>query len=225
MADIMYHRGPDDGGFFFEGPVALAHRRLSIIDLSDGGSQPMHSADGSLVIVYNGELYNYVELREELRRSGRRFHSESDTEVILEAYRQWGPACVTRFNGMWALALYDRTRHELFLSRDRFGIKPLYYIQDDARFGFASEIKGLLAAFPSCGAPIWRWFITFCPRVHWTTDRRPSSPIFARWRRRTMRCSTLRAASCVSGAIGILMSTHFARVGVAATLSKRYASS
>jgi asparagine synthase (glutamine-hydrolysing) len=148
MADIMHHRGPDDGDLFGEGPVALAHRRLSIIDLSEAGRQPMRSSDGSVVIVYNGELYNYLELREELRRLGSCFHTQTDTEVILEAYRHWGTDCVSRFNGMWALALYDRVRRELFLSRDRFGIKPLYYVNDGERFAFASEIKGLLAAFP-----------------------------------------------------------------------------
>jgi asparagine synthase (glutamine-hydrolysing) len=148
IADIMYHRGPDDGDFFHEGPVALAHRRLSIIDLSEAGRQPMRSGDGSLVIVYNGEIYNYLELREELRQAGRKFRTGTDTEVILEAYRHWGAGCVTRFNGMWAFALFDRIRRELFLSRDRFGIKPLYYAHDRERFAFASEVKGLLAAFP-----------------------------------------------------------------------------
>jgi asparagine synthase (glutamine-hydrolysing) len=148
MAGILYHRGPDDSDFYCDGPIALAHRRLSIIDLSEAGRQPMHSADGSLVIVYNGEIYNYLELREELRHAGRQFRTESDTEVILEAYHQWGADCVSRFNGMWAFALYDRTRRELFLSRDRFGIKPFYYVHDCESFAFASEIKGLLAAFP-----------------------------------------------------------------------------
>ncbi len=148
MADILYHRGPDDGDVYLEGPVALAHRRLSIIDLTEAGRQPMASRDGSLVIVYNGEIYNYLELRDELRQLGRVFSTETDTEVILEAYKQWGADCVSRFNGMWALALFDRGRREVFLSRDRFGIKPLYYVCDAQRFAFASEIKGLLAAFP-----------------------------------------------------------------------------
>ena len=148
MADVLYHRGPDDGDFFSDGPVALAHRRLSIIDLSDAGRQPMSSADGMLVIVYNGEVYNYLELREELRCAGHRFRTETDTEVVLAAYRHWGADCISRFNGMWAFALYDRARRELFLSRDRFGIKPLYYFSDHQRFAFSSEIKGLLAAFP-----------------------------------------------------------------------------
>jgi asparagine synthase (glutamine-hydrolysing) len=153
MADTLYHRGPDDGDVFAEGPVALSHRRLAIIDLSTAGRQPMYSGDGSLVIVYNGEIYNYLELREQLRRDGHLFRTDSDTEVILEAYRRWGAACVDRFNGMWAFAIYDRRRREMFLSRDRFGIKPLYYIHDEHRFAFASEIKALLAAFPELRRP------------------------------------------------------------------------
>jgi asparagine synthase (glutamine-hydrolysing) len=148
MADILYHRGPDDGDVYLDGAVALAHRRLSIIDLSAAGRQPMASHDGSLVIVYNGEIYNYLELRAELRQTGRTFLTNTDTEVILEAYNQWGADCVNRFNGMWAFALFDRRRREVLLSRDRFGIKPLYYVCDARRLAFASEIKGLLAAFP-----------------------------------------------------------------------------
>ena len=153
MAETLYHRGPDDGDVFAEGPLALSHRRLSIIDLSTAGRQPMHSGDGSLVIVFNGEIYNYLELREELRRDGHLFHTDTDTEVILEAYRRWGAECVSRFNGMWAFAIYDRRRREVFLSRDRFGIKPLYYIDDKDRFAFASEIKALLGAFPELRRP------------------------------------------------------------------------
>ncbi len=148
MAHALYHRGPDGGGFFVDGPVALAHRRLSIIDLTDGGHQPMVTADRRHVIVFNGEIYNFVELREELRALGCQFRTRSDTEVILHAYRTWGRACVERFNGMWAFALLDRAAGELFLSRDRFGIKPLYYVHDGQRFAFASEIKGLLSGLP-----------------------------------------------------------------------------
>lgn len=124
--------------------VSLAHRRLSIIDLTPGGHQPMSSADGRYWIVFNGEIYNYVELREELRVLEHQFISESDTEVILAAYKQWGVNCQDRFNGDWAIIIYDADRNEIFISRDRFGIKPLYYYQDNERILFASEIKGLL---------------------------------------------------------------------------------
>lgn len=148
MAHALHHRGPDDGGFLLDGAVALAHRRLSIIDLTEGGHQPMLTADRRHAIVFNGEIYNFVELREELVSLGCRFLTQSDTEVILHAYRVWGRACVERFNGMWAFALLDRASGEVFLSRDRFGIKPLYYVHDERRFAFASEIKGLLAGLP-----------------------------------------------------------------------------
>jgi asparagine synthase (glutamine-hydrolysing) len=148
MCKVLYHRGPDDGGVYVDGAVALGHRRLSIIDLSMGGHQPMVSSDGSLIIVYNGEIYNFLELRRELEDAGRVFRSDSDTEVILHAYDYWGEACVSHFHGMWAFALFDRRKREILLSRDRFGIKPLYYYHDNEVFAFASEIKGLLAGFP-----------------------------------------------------------------------------
>jgi asparagine synthase (glutamine-hydrolysing) len=148
MCRMLYHRGPDDGGTYVDGAVVLGHRRLSIIDLSIGGHQPMVSADGSLVIVYNGEIYNFVELRRELEEAGRIFRSDSDTEVILHAYARWGADCVSHFNGMWAFALFDRRTRQIILSRDRFGIKPLYYYHGQGVFAFASEIKGLLAGFP-----------------------------------------------------------------------------
>ncbi len=145
MTNIIAHRGPDDVGYYTRGPVVLGHRRLSILDLSKAGHQPMVSKDNRFVIVYNGEVYNYIELREELEQYGRAFHSHSDTEVILEAYRVWGKECVQRFNGMWAFALYDSQEEEIFFSRDRFGIKPLYYINRADCFAFSSEIKGILA--------------------------------------------------------------------------------
>jgi len=148
MVDIMAYRGPDDRGIHLDGPVALGHRRLSIIDLSEAGHQPMKSHDGKLVIVFNGEIYNYSELREELLKSGCSFNSQSDTEVILEAYRMWGCDCVQRFNGMWAFALYDKGREMVFFSRDRFGIKPLYYVDRPDCLAFASEVKVILEAFP-----------------------------------------------------------------------------
>lgn len=225
MTDIMYHRGPDDGDVFADGPVALAHRRLSIIDLSEGGHQPMHSADGSLVIVYNGELYNYIELRDELRGAGRRFRTDSDTEVILEAYGHWGADCVNRFNGMWALALYDRTRRELFLSRDRFGIKPVYYTHDDVRFAFASEIKGLLAAFPEQRHADLAMVHHFLPSGAF--DDGPETFFCGIRALEAAHNAVLSSTTAIfgSGAIGISTSRHFAGGGAAATRSKRCASS
>ncbi|HEX7649639.1 MAG TPA: hypothetical protein VF450_19745, partial [Noviherbaspirillum sp.] len=126
--------------------LALGHRRLSIIDLHVTGHQPMCTPDRRYWIVYNGEIYNYVELRAELESLGYRFHSHSDTEVVLAAYACWGKECLHRFNGMWAFAIYDTLRKDLFLARDRFGIKPLYYwIAPDGSFCFGSEIKQFTA--------------------------------------------------------------------------------
>jgi asparagine synthase (glutamine-hydrolysing) len=124
--------------------LAFGFRRLSIIDLSPAGHQPMGNADGSLWVVYNGEIYNYLELREELKARGHTFRTATDTEVILCAYEEWGEACLERFNGMWAFALWDGHRQQLFCARDRFGIKPFYYVWDGTTFAFASEIKALL---------------------------------------------------------------------------------
>lgn len=145
MAARLRHRGPDGSGVWVEGGAGLAHRRLSIIDL-DGGAQPMHSADGAHVIVFNGEIYNFAELRSELEGKGHRFHTRSDTEVMLAAYRAWDVRCVERFNGMFAFALWDRERRRLFAARDRLGKKPFYYAASPTRFLFASELKALLEA-------------------------------------------------------------------------------
>lgn len=145
MSGRLAHRGPDGDGAYANGRIALAHRRLSIIDLSDDACQPMTNENGSLRLVFNGEIYNYVELRDELERAGHRFASKSDTEVILHAYEEWGAGCAARFNGMWAFAIWDEGRQELFCSRDRFGIKPFYFAEADGSFLFASEIKALLA--------------------------------------------------------------------------------
>ena len=144
MIGQVQHRGPDAFGITTEGPAGLAHARLSIIDL-EGGVQPMASADGDLVLSFNGEIFNYVELREELIRKGRVFRTSSDTEVILHLYEEMGPDCVTRFNGQWAFALWDRKRQRLFLSRDRIGVRPLFYTQTSSGFLFGSEIKSLIA--------------------------------------------------------------------------------
>jgi asparagine synthase (glutamine-hydrolysing) len=146
MTDAMAHRGPDDAGVFTDGPVGLGHRRLSIIDLSSAGHQPMHNEDGQIALVFNGEVYNFRELRNHLEDRGHRFHSQTDTEVVVHAYEEWGENCVTRFNGMFAFALWDSRKRQLFLARDRYGIKPLYYCENAETFVFASEIKPILAA-------------------------------------------------------------------------------
>jgi asparagine synthase (glutamine-hydrolysing) len=148
MSDVIAHRGPDDAGlqWFPDSASGLAHRRLSIIDLSDAGHQPMWSVSGQLCLVFNGEIYNYKPLRRELEGLGMRFRSQSDSEVLLYAYQEWGTACLHRLNGMFAFAIYDARRHKLFAARDRVGIKPLYYYSGDGRFVFASEIKALFAS-------------------------------------------------------------------------------
>ncbi|MFA5247964.1 MAG: asparagine synthase (glutamine-hydrolyzing) [Candidatus Paceibacterota bacterium] len=143
MSQKLAHRGPDGNGIYLNGNVGLVHRRLAIIDLTEDGAQPMSNEDGSLIITFNGEIYNYIELREELIKKGYVFKSGSDTEVIIHAYEEWGSACVNRFNGMWAFALWDSKRQELFCARDRFGIKPFYYTRVGDSFFFASEIKAL----------------------------------------------------------------------------------
>lgn len=142
----MRHRGPDDEGLFLDGAVGLAHNRLSILDLSAHGHQPMHDAEGRTWIVYNGEIYNFQEIRKDLEAAGHRFQSTGDTEVILHAYRQWGRECVERFNGMFAFVLYDQKTRDLFAVRDRLGIKPFYYYVDDRQFVFASETKAVVQA-------------------------------------------------------------------------------
>ncbi|AFV22880.1 putative asparagine synthetase, glutamine-hydrolyzing [Methanolobus psychrophilus R15] len=144
MCDAIKHRGPDDEGAHVDDTVSLGHRRLSILDLSEKGHQPMYSEDGDLVLVYNGEIYNFLEIKEELISKGHHFRSRTDTEVILHCYQEYGTDCVRHFNGMWAFCIYDRSKNNLFLSRDRFGIKPLYYHYDGSSFIFASEIKALL---------------------------------------------------------------------------------
>jgi asparagine synthase (glutamine-hydrolysing) len=146
MAAALDHRGPDGDGAFFADGVALGFRRLAIIDLSEAGMQPFASDDGTLRLLHNGEVYNYRELRRELESHGHRFRSATDTEVILRAYEEWGERCVERFNGMWAIALWDARRRRLFCSRDRFGVKPFYYRWDGAQFAFASELKAFRAA-------------------------------------------------------------------------------
>lgn len=149
MTDIQAHRGPDDHGIWHEpvegvGFVGLGSRRLAILDLSPAGHMPWRTDDGALTLVFNGEVYNYRELRRELEAAGLGFRSSGDTEVVLRAYQHWGPECVKRFNGMFALAIWDRPKRRLFMARDHFGIKPLYYACANGRLALASELKSLL---------------------------------------------------------------------------------
>lgn len=152
MNDAIVHRGPDDEGVFVEGGLGLGHRRLAILDLSKDGHQPMTRSSSGLVIVFNGEIYNYLEIRAELHELGHVFETGTDTEVILAAYAQWGEACVKKFNGMWSFALFDRSNNRLFCSRDRFGVKPFYYVRTAERLVFGSEIKQLLPYLTSVSA-------------------------------------------------------------------------
>jgi len=145
MSAKVARRGPDDQGEFYDGPVMLGHRRLSIIDLSPAGHQPMHDSSGRFSIVFNGTIYNYPELRELLIGKGYQFNSHSDTEVILNAYACWGEDFVERLHGMFAFAIWDKQRQSLLLARDRMGIKPLYYARSPGGFYFASNPQALLA--------------------------------------------------------------------------------
>lgn len=144
MTDIQRHRGPDDEGHYINNSVGLGHRRLSIIDLSPAGHQPMCNEDGTIWITYNGEVYNYIELTPELKAKGHVFSSSTDTEVIIHAYEEYGEECLQKFNGMFAFAIWDERKKKLFCARDRFGIKPFYYYFDSRRFHFASEIKAII---------------------------------------------------------------------------------
>ncbi|MBL7909540.1 MAG: asparagine synthase (glutamine-hydrolyzing) [Bacteroidia bacterium] len=145
MMALMKHRGPDDEGVFLDKCFGFGFVRLSIIDLSSAGHQPMQSSDGRYVLVFNGEIYNYIELREELRSLGVAFNTQTDSEVLLNAYIYWGEECLHKFNGMWAFAIYDKQSKNLFAARDRFGVKPFYYLQTKNQFAFCSEIPPLLS--------------------------------------------------------------------------------
>jgi len=145
MIEVLHHRGPDDTGLFSDDGIGLANARLSIIDI-EGGHQPISNEDGSVHVTYNGEIYNYRELRAELQRLGHRFKTQSDTEVIVHGYEQWGDNCVAKLNGMFAIALWDSAKRKLFLARDRMGIKPLYYAVDGESLFFGSEMKAILQA-------------------------------------------------------------------------------
>ncbi|TFH41108.1 MAG: hypothetical protein E4H01_15460, partial [Lysobacterales bacterium] len=145
MAGMIAHRGPDDSGSYVDGPLALGHRRLSIIDLSSAGHQPMATSDGRYVIAYNGEIYNFKELRATLQARGIRFDSGTDTEVLLYGFAEWGEKVLDRLNGMFAFAIWDTRERRLFLARDRYGVKPLYIARIGEVLLFGSEIKAFLA--------------------------------------------------------------------------------
>jgi len=142
MSDLLFHRGPDDRGFYNDKDIFIGHNRLSIIDLSQKGKQPMANEDKSIWLTYNGEIYNFQELKKELINKGHKFLSNTDTEVIIHAYEEYGIKCLEKFNGMFAFALFDKKKNQLILARDRMGIKPLYYLKTFDLFAFSSEIKG-----------------------------------------------------------------------------------
>jgi len=143
MNEIQKHRGPDDEGLWDNNYCVLGHRRLAIIDLSSDGHQPFFSDDGKLIMTYNGEIYNYIEIRDELSKLGWSFRTKTDTEVLLKSYEQWGKDCLQKFNGMFAFAIYDTITNKMFIARDRVGVKPFYYTIIDDKFYFASETKAL----------------------------------------------------------------------------------
>jgi len=140
MVNVIRHRGPDEFGAYFDNYCGLGQARLSIIDLA-GGSQPLCNEDSSLWITYNGEIFNYIELRQQLEQTGHRFRTHSDTEVIVHAYEQWGENCLSHFNGQFAFAIYNRQDQSLFIARDRLGIRPVFYALHNGRLYFGSEIK------------------------------------------------------------------------------------
>src|SRR3990167_4431741 len=144
MTNAIAHRGPDGEGHYTDGQVGLGHRRLAIIDLTTAAHQPMANETGKVLLTYNGEIYNFQKLRVELEALGHRFHSSTDSEVVVHGWEEWGEECLLRFNGMFAFAIWDRTQRRLFLARDRYGVKPLYWYLRDGLFLFGSEIKALL---------------------------------------------------------------------------------
>jgi asparagine synthase (glutamine-hydrolysing) len=170
ITDLVAHRGPDDFGFHFADGLALGHRRLAIIDLNPRGRQPMEYG-GRYRITYNGEVYNYLEIRRELEARGVRFRTTTDTEVIVAAYAEWGSACLQRFNGMWAFAIHDSVDRRLFLARDRFGVKPLYYLDGEREFAFGSELKQLVALQPRARANHWAVVESLLTYVDGHTDQ------------------------------------------------------
>src|SRR3954469_9645506 len=145
MRDVITHRGPDEAGLHLDNRAALGHRRLSIVDLKTG-QQPLSNEDGSIWVIFNGEIYNHADIRPELEARGHRYRTHSDTETIVHAYEEWGDDCVHRFRGMFAFAIWDAPKRRLLLVRDRLGIKPLYWARVGQTLLFASEIKALLAS-------------------------------------------------------------------------------
>ena len=167
MADSMAHRGPDDHGVHVDGPAGLAHRRLSIIDLSPAGHQPMCNEDRTVWVTANGEIYNFAEIRGELEAAGHHFSSNTDTEVIVHAYEEWGLDCLSRFNGMFAFGLWDSRKRRLWLVRDRIGIKPLFYTHQEKFLAFGSEIKSILQD-PRVQRTIDRQSLAYYVALNWT---------------------------------------------------------
>jgi asparagine synthase (glutamine-hydrolysing) len=193
MGASLWHRGPDDFGVFVGERAGLAHVRLSIIDL-EGGAQPLGNEDGSVMIAYNGEVYNYVELRRELEQFGHRFRTRSDTEVLVHAYEQWGTAMLGRLNGQFALALYDRRSGTVMLARDRFGVRPLFYAERGGSLYFASEIKAILATGEVPAEPDLQGFDEVftlwgarAPRTPFVGVRSLEPGAYAMWREGSLR--------------------------------------
>ena len=147
MTDVITHRGPDSSGFYLGDGIAMGFRRLSIIDITESGDQPIYNEDKTLVLTFNGEIYNYRPLREELLAKGHTFRTQTDSEVLVHGFEEWGPGLLNRLRGMFGFAIWNTKEKSLFLARDFFGIKPLHYSMQDGRFLYGSEIKSLLA-FP-----------------------------------------------------------------------------
>jgi asparagine synthase (glutamine-hydrolysing) len=173
MMQIQKHRGPDDEGLYIKDNIGLGFVRLSILDLSLAGHQPMFSEDGNYILIFNGEIFNYIELREELKLLGWKFSSGTDSEVLLAAYQQWGDDCLDKLNGMWAFVIYNRTKKSIFASRDRYGIKPFYYYRTENFLAFSSEIHPLLSLLP--GNPVPDYQSIFDYMVFNRTDQTSST--------------------------------------------------
>ena len=159
---IISHRGPDNINSHFHNSNALGHVRLSIIDLNKNSNQPFHSLDNRYSLIFNGEIFNYIEIKKDLESEGIVFKTESDTEVLLKAFMHWGKSCVQKFNGMWAFIIYDSHKDEFFCSRDRFGIKPLYYCQYNNQILVASEIKSILNYYTELAKPNYNVIANYC---------------------------------------------------------------
>jgi asparagine synthase (glutamine-hydrolysing) len=195
MARALAHRGPDGSGTWAGERVGLAHTRLSIIDLA-GGAQPLGNEDGQVLITYNGEVYNYRELRRELEAAGHRFRTQSDTETLVHAYEEWGDRFVERLNGQFAFAIYDRRRERVLLARDRFGVRPLFYAERDGSLFFASEVKAIFATGEVPAAPdlvgldeVFTFWGTRAPRTPFAGVRQLEPGTFAVWERGRLRCA------------------------------------